>query len=341
MTIRWGILGTGDIAHLFASDLRLLPDAELTAVGSRAQARADAFGDSFDVPRRYDSYEALVEDADLDVIYVATPHSFHAEHAAMALNAGRAVLCEKPLTLNASQAERLIATARREEQFLMEAMWTRFLPVMEDVRRLIHDEKALGEVQFLRAGIGMVQDFDPEHRLFDPSLGGGALLDIGIYPIAFSFDLFGPPDDMSSSAILGETNVDEQCAAIFDYEEGPQVVWHASLHADSGRTCVLAGPRGRLEGTSTWWKGAPFERTRTDGTTQTYARPFEGNGYQFEAAHVMRCLEKGRTESPVMPLDESREILGVMDALRGEWGVTYPEEKDASLSTLDSSISDE
>ena len=326
MPTNWGILGTGTIAHLVAEDLALLPNAELTAVGSRAQERADAFGDTFDVPHRYGSYEALVANPDLDVIHVASPHSTHLEHATMALEAGCAVLCEKPLALNAEQAERLIATARRRDQFLMEAMWTRFLPVMDDVRRLVHDEQALGDVHLLRADIGVAQSFDPTHRLFDPALGGGALLDLGVYPLAFAFDLFGPPDTVTSSAVIGETGIDEQCAAVFRYDDGTQAVWHASVRADAGRTCVLAGTGGRLRGTRAWWKGAPFELTRDDGTAETWARPYEGNGYQFEAAHVMHCLRAGRTESPRMPLDESHALLETMDALRAEWGVIYPQE---------------
>jgi predicted dehydrogenase len=242
------------------------------------------------------------------------------------LEAGCAVLCEKPLALNAEQAERLIATARRRDQFLMEAMWTRFLPVMDDVRRLVHDEQALGDVHLLQADIGVAQSFDPTHRLFDPALGGGALLDLGVYPLAFAFDLFGPPDTVTSSAVIGETGIDEQCAAVFRYDDGTQAVWHASVRADAGRTCVLAGTGGRLRGTRAWWKGAPFELTRDDGTAETWVRPYEGNGYQFEAAHVMHCLRAGQTESPRMPLDESHALLETMDALRNEWGVTYPQE---------------
>jgi len=326
MSMNWGILGTGTIAHLVAEDLQLLPDATLPAVGSRAPERADAFGDTFDVPHRHGSYEALVDDADLDIIHVASPHSAHLAHATMALEAGHAVLCEKPLALNAAQAQRLIDTARRHDQFLMEAMWTRFLPVMDDVHRLVREEHALGDVHLLRADIGVTQPFDPNHRLFNPALGGGALLDLGVYPIAFAFDLFGPPDAVTSSAVLGETGVDEQCAAVFRYDDGTQAVWHASLRADAGRTCVLAGPDGRLRGTRAWWKGAPFELTREDGSAASWARPYAGNGYQFEAAHVMRCLREGRTESPVMPLDESLTLLQTMDALRAEWGVTYPQE---------------
>jgi len=327
MSIHWGILGTGSIARVFASDLQLLSAAELSAVGSRSQDRADAFGDDFDVPHRHNSYEALVADEAVDVVYVASPHSHHLTHATMALEAGNAVLCEKPLTLNAQEADRLIATAHREEQFLMEAMWTRFFPVMEEVRDLVCEQEVLGDVHILQADIGVVHEFDPTHRLYDPALGGGALLDLGIYPIALAFDLFGPPDDVTASAVIGETGVDEQCGALFRYDDGRQAVWHASVRADAGRTCVLAGTDGRLRGQRSWWKGAPFELTRPNGETTLLERPFEGNGYQFEAAHVMECLRHDRLESPVMPLDESRAFLNLMDGLRAEWGVTYPGEE--------------
>jgi predicted dehydrogenase len=324
MAIGWGILGTGRIAHSFASDLRLLPDAERVAVGSRAQARADAFADQYDIPHRHGSYEALVADPDVDVVYVASPHSEHARHATLALEVGKHVLCEKPLTINEAQAERLIATARAENRFLMEALWTRFFPVMDDVRHLV-ETGALGDLHLLQADIGVVHPFDPTHRLYDPALGGGALLDLGIYPLSLAFDLFGPPDTVVSDAVIGETGVDEQCSVLFRYDDGRQVTWQASLHADPGRTFTLSGTEGRLHGERAWWKGAPVVHTDPDGSVRdTYARPFEGTGYQFEAAHVMNCLREGRTESPVMPLEESRAFLRTMDALRATWGVEYP-----------------
>lgn len=326
MAIGWGILGTGSIAHLFASDLGLLPRADRVAVGSRSQARAKAFADEYDIPNRHGSYEALVADPAVDVVYVASPHTYHAEHTLRALEAGKHVLCEKPLTINEAQAERVIATARAEDRFLMEALWTRFLPVMDDVRRLVR-EKALGDLHLLQADIGVVHPFDPAHRLYDPALGGGALLDLGIYPLSLAFDLFGPPDTMTSDAVIGETGVDEQCAGLLQYDEGPQVTWQASVRVDPGRTFTLSGTEGRLHGRRAWWKGAPVVHATPDGDeVATYARPFEGSGYQFEAAHVMECLRAGRTESPVMPLRESRALLRTMDALRAEWGVVYPDE---------------
>lgn len=327
MATGWGILGTGRIAHLFASDLRLLPRAERVAVGSRSEARAHTFADQYDIPHRHGSYASLVADSDVDVVYVASPHTLHAEHTLMALEAGNHVLCEKPLTINEAQAERVIATARAEDRFLMEALWTRFFPVMDDVRRLVHEEQALGDLRLLQADIGVGASFDPDHRLYDPALGGGALLDLGIYPMALAFDLFGSPDDVVSDAVIGETGVDEQCAVVFRYADGRQATWQASLRADPGRTFTLSGTEGRLHGRRAWWKGAPVVHTRPDGTEETtYARPFEGNGYQFEAAHVMECLRTGRTESPVMPLAESRALLRTMDALRDAWGVVYPSE---------------
>lgn len=326
MAIHWGILGTGTIASLFANDLGLLPDAKLVAIGSRAQSRADAFGDRFAVPHRHASYEGVVANADVDVVYVATPHVFHAGQAAMALEAGKAVLCEKPLTLNAAEAEALIATARANDAFLMEALWTRFLPVMQDVRRCI-DDGEIGPVQMVRADIGAVRDVDSSHRLFNPDLGGGALLDLGVYPLSLAQDLLGMPDAQTARAVWGETGVDVQCAGVCSYDGGAQTVWHASLRADAGRTCAIAGPNGRLEGARSWWKGAPFTLTRRDGSTQTFARPYEGNGYQFEAAHVMNCLRAGRTESPRMPLADSLALLRQMDALRADWGLVYPSEQ--------------
>jgi len=327
MATGWGILGTGGIAHLFASDLRLLPRADRVAVGSRAESRAHTFADQYDIPRRHGSYESLVADPAVDVVYVASPHTLHAEHTLMALEAGKHVLCEKPLTINEAQAERVIATARAEDRFLMEALWTRFFPVMDDVRRLVHEQQALGDLQLLQADIGVVHPFDPDHRLYDPALGGGALLDLGIYPMSLAFDLFGPPDDVVSDAVIGETGVDEQCAVAFRYEDGRQATWQASLRVDPGRTFTLSGTEGRLHGRRAWWKGAPVVHTSPDGTEEaTFARPFEGNGYQFEAAHVMECLRMGRTESPVMPLAESRAFLRTMDALRDAWGVVYPSE---------------
>jgi len=324
-TIRWGILGTGKIAHLFAEDLALLPNAELAAVGSRAQATADAFGDAFDVPRRYASYDALAADDTIDIVYIATPHTAHANNTLRCLQAGRAVLCEKPFALNVKEAERMVEAARTNGLFLMEALWTRFLPIMHDVERLLNDG-AIGAPEWLQADICAHFPFDPNHRVYDPTLGGGALLDLGVYPVMLAHHLLGPPDAITTTAVMGRTGVDEQDAIIFQYEAGQQAILSASMRTDGARLATIGGPEGQIQIHRPWWKGSHLTLTHADKSTETIARPYAGNGYQFEAAHVMACLREGRRESPVMPLDASLRIMRTLDAIRAEWGLVYPGE---------------
>ncbi len=324
-TIRWGILGTGKIAHLFAEDLALLPDAELAAVGSRAQATADAFGDAFDVPRRHASYDALAADDTIDIVYIATPHTAHAGNALRCLTAGRAVLCEKPFALNEDEAHQMVDAARTTNLFLMEALWTRFLPIMHDVERLL-DDGAIGPPQWLQADICAHFPFDPEHRVYDPALGGGALLDLGVYPVMLAHHLLGPPDAITTTAVMGRTGVDEQDAIIFQYEAGQQAILSASMRTDGARLATIGGPEGQIQIHRPWWKGSHLTLTHADKSTETIARPYAGNGYQFEAAHVMACLREGRRESPVMPLDASLRIMHTLDAIRAEWDLVYPAE---------------
>jgi len=324
--VRWGILGTGAIARLVASDLALVPGAEIAAVGSRRQSSADDFAEAYDVPTAHASYAALVNDDAVDVVYIATPHSRHADDAALAIDAGKAVLCEKALAVNAREARGMVEAAREGEVFLMEAMWTRFHPTMSRVRRMVQDGE-LGSVHTVLADISTLRPTDPDDRLFARDLAGGTLLDLGIYPIALAFDLFGPPDDVLSTAQMGPTDVDEQCAGIFSYDDGRQVVWQASFRADAGRGLTIAGTKGRLRNDRDWWKGQPFTWTQRDGSTSTVGAAPEGNGYQFEVAHVCNCFRDGRTESPVMPLDESVAIMETMDAMRDEWGLTYPNDE--------------
>jgi len=324
-TIRWGILGTGKIAHLFAEDLALLPDAELAAVASRSSSRADTFGDAFEIPRRYASYDALAADATIDVVYVATPHTAHADNALRCLTAGRAVLCEKPFALNEDEARRMVDAARTNECFLMEAMWTRFLPIMRDVDRLL-DDSAIGPPQWLLADICAHFPFDPEHRAYDPALGGGALLDLGVYPVMLAHSLWGPPDAITTTAVMGRTGVDEQDAIIFQYTDGRQAILSASMRTDGARLATIGGPSGQIQIHRPWWKGERLTLTHANKSTETMARPYAGNGYQFEAAHVVACLREGRLQSPIMPLSDSLQIMHTLDAIRAEWGLVYPGE---------------
>ena len=208
---RWGILGTGAIARQFVQGLRSLPEAEVFAVGSRSEASATKFADKRNIPRRHASYDVLASDPDVDVVYIATPHPFHAENATLCLQAGKAVLCEKPFCVNAAEAERVVELAREKRLFIMEGMWTRFFPLMEEVRRLV-SEGAIGEVRMLNVDFGFRADLDPASRLFDQRLGGGALLDVGVYCVSFSSMVLGRPSGFVSLPHLGETGVDEQAS---------------------------------------------------------------------------------------------------------------------------------
>jgi len=323
--IRWGILGTGRIAKTFAQGLAVLPDAELVAVGSRSQSAADAFGDEFRVPHRHASYVALADDPDVDVVYVATPHSLHRENSRLCLQAGKAVLCEKPFAINAAQAEEVIALARKKRLFLMEAMWTRFLPVLVRVRELLA-EGAIGEVRLLNADFGFSATFDPRGRLFDPHLGGGALLDVGVYLVSLASMVFGPPVRIASMAHLGRTGVDEQAAAILGYERGQLAVLTTAVRTSTPQEAILMGTGGQMRIHSQWWHPTTLTLALEGREEEVIYLPFEGNGYHYEAAEVMDCLRSGRLESDVMPLDETLAIMETMDQMRAQWGLRYPME---------------
>jgi len=327
--LHWGILGTGLIATKFATGLGVLPDAELTAVGSRSQATADAFGDTFDVPRRHASYQALVEDPEVDVVYVATPHSLHRDHSILAIRAGKAVLCEKPFTINAAEAKQVIAVARQERRFLMEAMWTRFLPAMQRVRQILADG-VIGEVRMVTADFGFRAPLDPQHRLFDPYLGGGALLDVGVYMVSLASMVFGPPSRMTGLAHVGETGVDEQSAAILGYDGGQLFLLHTAVRTETPQEAILMGTQGWLRIHSPWWCPDTFTLSIPGQEEEMVQLPYEGNGYNYEATEVMNCLRAGELESTVVPLNESLEIMRTMDQIRAQWGLRYPMEKTAA-----------
>lgn len=328
--IRWGILGTGRIAHHFANGLKAAPDAELVAVGSRSQETADAFGDEFGVPRRYGAYADLAGDADLDVIYISTPHQAHRECTLLCLNAGRNVLCEKPFAINAGEAREMVATARATGLFLMEAMWTRYRPVMVKVRELL-DSGVLGEIRYLSANIGWMSGFDPLFRLFNPELGGGALLDGGVYPISFASMVLGAPSAIASTVTLGKTGVDEQAAIAFGYESGAVATIGVTIQVSPVNLGFILGTKGRIEIHHDWHRPEGLTFVPYGGEPQSISYPLvEGNGYQYEAIEVGRCLREGLLESPVMTLDESISIMETMDTLRAQWGVRYPMEHDTA-----------
>lgn len=323
--IRWGILATGSIAHQFAGGLAVIPDAELTAVGSRTVETANAFADQYNVPRRYASYEELAADPDVDVIYVATPHPFHKENSLLCLDAGKAVLCEKPFTMNAREAEAVVARAREKGVFLMEAMWTRFLPISGKVRQWI-SEKAIGDVRMIAADFGYRAEFDPEMRAFNPDLGGGGLLDVGVYPIAYISMILGPePDRIASLADLGDTGVDEQAAVVLGYPQGELALLSCAVRTDTPNEVRILGTNGQIHLHPPFFTGTTAT-LKAGNREETVELPLEGNGYNYQAVEVMKCLRDDRLESGLIPLDETVAIMNIMDRIRSQWGLKYPME---------------
>lgn len=320
---RWGILGTGNIAKQFARGLRHAPGAELIAVGSRAQASADRFGDEFGVPKRHASDDGLMHDPDVEVIYIATPHTLHYENTMLCLEAGKHVLCEKPFAINANQAYDMIRAARYHKRFLMEAMWTRFIPAMVKIKEMIA-AGVIGDVRMVTADFGYRADFDSDSRLFDPALGGGGLLDVGIYPISLASMLWGTPDSITAKAHLGATGVDEQIALIFQYGGGQLAQLSAATRTQTPQEAWIMGTEGCIHIAPEWWHPVGFTLIQPGRTPQRFDLPFEGNGYQFEAIEVAWALRAGELESPVMPLDESLVIMRMMDTARAQIGLRYP-----------------
>ena len=323
--MRWGIIGTGKIAKAFATGLTVLPGAELVAVGSRTAKSANEFADIFGVPHRHASYESLANDPNVDVIYVATPNTLHKENSLLCLQAGKAVLCEKPFAINAAEAEAVIQLARAKELFLMEAMWTRFIPLVGKVRQLLAD-RVIGDLQMLVADLGFWADFDPLHRIFNPQLGGGALLDLGVYSISLAWMIFGSPSRITSMAQLGETGVDEQAAIIMGYDEGQLAILYTSIRTDTPAKAILMGAKGQIRIHPPMFRPTKLTLSLIGQQDSVIEMPLEGNGYNYQAAEVMRCLQAGKLESNTMPLDETLAIMKAMDQIRDQWGLEYPME---------------
>ncbi|MEO1083905.1 MAG: Gfo/Idh/MocA family oxidoreductase [Acidobacteriota bacterium] len=323
-TVRWGILGPGRIANKFATDLAVVKSARLQAVAGRSLERAQAFADGFGGVRAYGSTAELAADPDVDAVYVATPHHAHLEAALPCLAAGKAVLVEKPIAANARQATEMIAAARDSGVFLMEAMWTRFLPMLEVVRRWI-DEGAIGDVRLVRAsfGFGKREDRPYPRRLTDPALAGGSLLDVGIYPLVLARWVFGEPAESTQAfASLGGTGVDEMCSMIQRFPGGGLAELSSAVAVETNRVSLIAGDRGQIE--IPYFHGAEEAVLVRDGERHHVSRPFESGGFEYQIRAVGRCLGAGLLESPRMPLAESLETVELMDQIRAQIGVTYP-----------------
>jgi len=319
---RFGILGCGQIARRFVSDLAFAERAVASAVGSRDPGRARAFAGDLGVPRAHGDYAALVDDPEVDVVYVATPHPFHVEHALLALRAGKGVLCEKPLALSRAGAERMIEEAERRGLFFMEAMWTRFIPACVHAKALV-DGGALGDVRWFQADFGFPAPSEPDGRLLNLALGGGALLDIGVYPVAMARWLLGPIDAVAAVGRLTDTGVDGGVAMALRHTSGALSSLSCSFETGTPTEAVVSGPEAVLR------LHAPFHHPRELVYRKGYHDDvrrfdFDGHGLRFEADEVARCVEAGLTESPAMPWSESLEVMDALDEVRAAIGLRYP-----------------
>lgn len=297
-----------------------MDEADVLAVGSRTQHTADAFAREFEIPRAYGTYQALADDPDIDVIYIGTPHSLHYENTLMALEAGKAVLCEKAFAINLCQAQEMVTLAREKNLFLMEAMWMRFMPSIRKMQELL---PKLGELRLVSADFGFRAPGNPDGRLFDKSLGGGALLDVGVYPVSFAYLVLGMPDRILTTAQMGESGVDVTDSIIFEYGVGAQAVLHASIIADTRQEAFISGKHGFIRMPGPFWYTDQVICGCEGDTIQTIEVPKTGRGYTHEALEVMRCIREGRVESDIMPHQATLEVMAIMDGLREAWGLSY------------------
>lgn len=323
--IRWGILGAGNIAGSFADGVRERTAASVVAVGSRSVDKAAEFAAAH-APgaRAHGSYEDLVADDDVDVVYVATPHSHHLEHTLLAIRAGKHVLVEKPITRSAAEARILLDAAAEAGVFLMEAMWTRFLPHVAALRGAIARGE-IGAVTTIEAEFDVFFPYDPTHRLFAPELAGGALLDLGIYPVAFAHDLLGVPAAITARGTRAATGVDDHVSIVLEWDGGQQAVLHTSSRASGPHAATIIGTQGRIELPREFFMPVPVTVTQADGTSYTVESP-QGEGKAYEAAEVARRIAAGATASDRHTWTDTIEVMTILDEIRRQLGVVYPGE---------------
>jgi predicted dehydrogenase len=320
--VRWGILGTGKISRAFATALRDTPDAVLAAVASRGIEGAQAFAAEFGAAAAYGSYQALADASDVDIVYIGTPHPMHAENALMALGGGKAVLCEKPFTMNRREAEAVVALAREKKLFLMEAMWTRFMPALAEVKRIVASGE-IGTPTQVIADFGFAATQDPAHRVNNPALGGGALLDLGIYPLSIAADLLGPVDTVQAQALLGPTGVDIHTGFTLRHASGALSICSCSLRARTPAELTIAGELGHIRMNTMFHRATSVTVALADGATRTVQTPYLGNGYVHEAIEAGRCLREGLLESERMTLADTLALMDILDRIRTQTGLRY------------------
>jgi predicted dehydrogenase len=321
-TVRWGILGTGSIARKFAEGLTTAEAGELAAVGSRSAERAEQFAAETGAARAHGSYERLAADEAVDAVYVATPHPAHRENALLCIAHDKPVLCEKPFTVSAPEADEVISAARSRGVFCMEAMWTRFVPPVVKLREMLA-EGAVGEVRMVLADFGFRAGWNPDGRLLNAELAGGGLLDVGVYTVSLASMVLGPARRVTGLADIGETGVDEQGAIVCQHDGGRLAVLACGVRTGTPHEATICGTDGYVRLHKGWYRGSPMTLCRR-GDDERIEPPQTGNGYNYEADEVARCLAAGAAESDVMPLDETLSVMRTMDDIRAQWGLRYP-----------------
>jgi scyllo-inositol 2-dehydrogenase (NADP+) len=321
--IKWGILSTGWIAHKFASALQVVEGSEIYAVGSRTVESSQKFSAEFDIPKAYGSYDELVRDPDVDVIYIATPHNLHVENTLLALHHNKHVLCEKPLGVNLKEATILIEKAKEKNLFLMEAMWSRFLPNIIKTKELI-DSGEIGEVKLLTATFSILSDVGPEHRHYNIDLCGGSLLDIGIYNVFLSLLLLGKPERIVAIAGLDKQGGDNTCSYTFQYEKDTLAVMHSSLLGATPVIAEIYGTKAKISLEHFWFCPGNVQLTYRDGSETIFDFKNKSNGYDYEAEEVVSCIRAGKKQSDLWSWDNSLQLINQLDLIRKECGVVYP-----------------
>jgi predicted dehydrogenase len=319
---KWGILGPGGIAKAFAEDLKLLQGHSIAAVGSRSLSNAQSFSDTFG-GTPYGSYEELVENPQVDAIYVATPHPAHRDNVILALNAGKPVLCEKPFSVNAYDAQNMVDAATKNNVALMEAMWARFLPHYAKAREIVASG-VLGKIHTIHADHGQRLADRNIPRLIEPDLAGGALLDLGIYPVSFAHMVLGNPTAITSSAVLTEKGVDAQTSMIFDYADGAQAVLNTTMIEQTPCRAVVAGLNGWLEIDRTFYNPASMRVILNDGTITEYPNTYQGHGLREQAETFKQLVLSGKKQSEILNWKDTVDIMKTLDTVRAQIGLKYP-----------------
>lgn len=325
-TIRWGILGAGHIARKFASDLKLAENSELIAIGSRSRQSAEDFNKDFPVKYMHDSYEALARNQDVDVIYVATPHNLHYENTLLCLRHNKAVLCEKPFAMNARQTAEMINIAKERKMFLMEALWTKFHPHYHKTLEMVR-LGMLGEIKSVLVNFGFKPLSPVSERLFDPRLGGGTVMDIGIYNVFMAMSILGKPDYIDAVMTPTAAGVDEQCSILFRYKNGAMAHLFSTFLSNLPTDADICGTEGRIRLTTRFFEPSAtieFYKGKPDSKQIIPVEKEPGFGYQYEARHVNYCLRNGLTESPVMSFADTLLLMETLDEVRKAAGIRYP-----------------